>query len=84
MLFLSASFISYYGPGDKTKLEDFYSVGVLDSFIDKVNDLLNISINAGFRGDLWIGETSSTYGGGTELFSSSYVAGFMFVSLRVA
>ena len=38
---------------------------------------------AKFAGPVWLGETSSTYGGGTEGLSDSFVAGFMYVSIDV-
>ena len=70
-------YFRYYGSSSKTKLQEFYNCDKLDSFLSQNVLLLEIVTNASFTGDLWIGETSSTYGGGEALYSSSFVSGFM-------
>ena len=83
ILLLSYVFLSYncsyYCNSATAKLFNFFSVSMLDSLMDKIDEMLQIIDKAAFNRDLWIGETSSTYGGGTPLYSSSYVAGFMLV-----
>ena len=70
-------YFRYYGSSTKTPLKEFYSCDKLDAFLSQNVLLLEIVTNASFTGDLWIGETSSTYGGGEALYSSSFVSGFM-------
>ena len=68
---------SYYGNSEYTPLSDFTSVKELDSFLSQVADVLLLTSIYSYTGDLWLGETSSTYGGGAALLSSSFVSGFM-------
>ena len=77
---LPAVFIhSYYENGATASIDDFYNIDVLDSLIKDLNQLLDICNTTGYKGDLWIGETSSTYHGGSTLFSSTFLSGFMLV-----
>ena len=50
---------------------------LLDGFISSAN-LARIYVAEDLPdAELWLGETSSTYGGGTPTLSDAYVAGFM-------
>ena len=69
----------YYGNSQTYTLQDFISVKVLDSLITKLNESITIR-NTYYPGvPIALGETSSTYGGGTSNYSSSFVAGFMWL-----
>ena len=50
---------------------------MLDRLYNAIDTIMNALKGTSFKGDLWLGETSSTYDGGTKLYSQSYVAGFM-------
>ena len=76
----SASFFpSYYGNGQTAILPDCFNVGVLDSFLHTCQDAENFIQKYLPDAELWLGETSSFYGGGASVLSSAYVAGFMYV-----
>jgi len=69
---------SYYINGRTARLEDMMSRDVLDSLAEQLTQLQDTVAAAG-RADtpLWLGETSSCWGGGAPGLSDSYVAGFM-------
>ena len=79
ILVSTVSFCSYYGNSATVKLSDFYSVSVLDKLFDWINELQSIIKQTSFTNDMWLGETSSTYGGGRALYSESFISGFMWV-----
>ncbi len=58
-------------------LPDMFNVDVLDKFITEAESASNNSLTLSPDTEVWLGETSSCYGGGTPILSSSYVAGFM-------
>lgn len=69
----------YYVNGRSATREDFLSPDVLDSFATAVHDVLEI-VEATVPGKkVWLGETSSAYGGGAPQLSNTYVAGFMWL-----
>ena len=68
---------SYYENSATAKLSDFYSVTVLDKLIDSITQLQSIVEQTSFTRDRWLGETSSTCGGGTPLYSGCFISGFM-------
>ena len=68
---------SYYKNGRTAVLADFYNVSLLDSFIDNVMKTRKYADEYLPDVELWLGETSSTFGGGTPELSDAYVAGFM-------
>ena len=73
----AATWHHYYGNGATWNLSDFVSVEHLDSLIAKINESLDITNkHLGPVSFNILGETSSTYGGGTANLSSSFVAGF--------
>ena len=83
-----ATYHFYYGPGssvpDGLTIKDFYNPIILDRFLDSATSFLKVSNsrlnhNSSKNRELWVGETSSTYGGGTGNTSASFVAGFMWL-----
>ena len=80
ILYTSALFFllhSYYADGRTVKEALFYNVTVLDTFIDDAIIFKSVCDQYAGGVDVWIGETASTYGGGTPGLSDSYVSGFM-------
>ncbi|XP_043915523.1 heparanase [Protopterus annectens] len=69
----------YYEDGRKAVLEEFLSSEVLDTLIQKARFVLKV-VNETVPGKkVWLGETSSTFGGGTPHLSDTYAAGFMWL-----
>jgi len=68
---------SYYENGRTAVLQDFFNVSVLDSFIGYATKTKKYVNEYQPDAELWLGETSSTFGGGTPTLSDAYVAGFM-------
>eukprot|EP00929_Paragymnodinium_shiwhaense_P111287 TRINITY_DN7908_c0_g1_i1.p1 TRINITY_DN7908_c0_g1~~TRINITY_DN7908_c0_g1_i1.p1 ORF type:complete len:499 (-),score=60.24 TRINITY_DN7908_c0_g1_i1:96-1592(-) len=80
------TFHFYYGPGSHTKhglhWTDFSKPKILDRFLQRANQAINASskwLSHKSGRQIWVGETSSTYGGGTANASSSFIAGFMWL-----
>ena len=67
----------YYTNGNTAKLSDFTDVKLLDHLIDEVKAASELVEKYQPGAELWLGETSNTYGGGTPGISDTYVAGFM-------
>ncbi|XP_048022290.1 heparanase [Megalobrama amblycephala] len=69
----------YYVNGRDTSLEDFLDPHVLDTLATKINEVLETveSVSPGKK--IWLGETSSAYGGGAVGLSDTFVAGFMWL-----
>jgi len=69
---------SYYLNGRTARLEDMMSVDVLNSLNHQLSMLKDTVAAAGRKDNpLWLGETSSCWGGGAPDLSDRYVAGFM-------
>ncbi|XP_030625019.1 heparanase [Chanos chanos] len=69
----------YYVNGRETSLEDFLDPAVLDTLASKTKEVFE-TINTVSPGKkVWLGETSSAYGGGALGLSDSFVAGFMWL-----
>ena len=69
--------LSYYTNGQTAILPDFLSVPLLDRLVYDAK-VTKTYVNKYQPGtELWLGETSSMYGGGTPVLSGAYVAGFM-------
>ncbi|KAM8871895.1 heparanase-like [Synchiropus picturatus] len=68
---------SYYVNGRDTSLEDFLDPEVLDSLQWKIREVLQTASRA--RKPVWLGETSSAYGGGAPGLSDTFAAGFMWM-----
>ncbi|XP_064386815.1 heparanase-like [Halichondria panicea] len=69
----------YYLNGAKAVLPDMFNVAVLDSFINEAKEAKSYAFKYLPKAELWLGETSSCYGGGTPVLSSSFVSGFMWL-----
>ncbi|GAA6101685.1 heparanase [Tachysurus ichikawai] len=69
----------YYVNGRDASLDDFLDPKVLDMLADKTDEVLKIvnSLSPGKK--VWLGETSSAYGGGAFGLSDTFVAGFMWL-----
>ncbi|XP_055956296.1 hyaluronoglucuronidase [Patella vulgata] len=68
----------YYMDAKKAEITDFYDVAKLDEFKTKwIAPAMSIARNRGVP--LWLGETSSAYGGGVVDMSDRYVAGYMWL-----
>jgi len=61
------------------KEEDFISVTKLDGFHNESMEASQTVQNLQPEAELWLGETSSAYDGGTKGLSDSFIAGFMLV-----
>ena len=75
-----------YGPGSSRPhgltWQQFSSPQVLDYFLREALQVLDSTAewrSADTRHQLWLGETSSTFGGGTANASSSFIAGFLWL-----
>ncbi|XP_028828965.1 heparanase [Denticeps clupeoides] len=69
----------YYVDGKTASLEDFLNPDVLDSLATVTNNVLKIVEDVSSGKKVWLGETSSAYGGGAVGLSNSFVAGFMWL-----
>ncbi|XP_073680884.1 heparanase [Garra rufa] len=69
----------YYVNGRDTSLEDFLDPEVLDTLATKINEVLEIVESVSLGKKVWLGETSSAYGGGAAGLSDTFVAGFMWL-----
>lgn len=69
----------YYVDGREASLEDFLSPEVLDTLIPKTRFVLKM-VNEIVPGKkVWLGETSSAFGGGAPHLSDTFAAGFMWL-----
>ena len=78
----------YYGPGSSRPHglapADFYTPSTLDRYLKEATEARGVVHNgtattASSGPELWVGETSSTYGGGTANASAGFSAGFMWL-----
>ncbi|XP_029371479.1 heparanase isoform X2 [Echeneis naucrates] len=69
----------YYVNGRDTTLEDFLDPDILDSLTLKTRDVLEKVDLVSPGKAVWLGETSSAYGGGAVGLSDTFVAGFMWL-----
>ncbi|XP_047930517.2 heparanase isoform X1 [Anser cygnoides] len=75
----SVTWHHYYVDGRSATREDFLSPAVLDTFATAVRDVLEIVAATVPGKKVWLGETSSAYGGGAPQLSNTYLAGFMWL-----
>ncbi|XP_068561470.1 heparanase isoform X1 [Cebidichthys violaceus] len=69
----------YYVNGRDTSLEDFLDPKVLDTLALKTKEVLKKVKLVSPDKPVWLGETSSAYGGGAVGLSDTFVAGFMWL-----
>uniref|UniRef100_A0A2K6GZC7 Heparanase n=1 Tax=Propithecus coquereli TaxID=379532 RepID=A0A2K6GZC7_PROCO len=70
---------SYYLNGRIATKEDFLNPDVLDTFISSVQKIFQVVEETRPSKKVWLGETSSAYGGGAPLLSNTFAAGFMWL-----
>ncbi|XP_041915110.1 heparanase isoform X2 [Alosa sapidissima] len=69
----------YYVNGRDTSLEDFLDPDVLDTLATKTHEVLETVDMVSPGKKVWLGETSSAYGGGALGLSDTFAAGFMWL-----
>ncbi|XP_024154685.1 heparanase [Oryzias melastigma] len=69
----------YYVNGREASLENFLDPEILDSLAVKTSEVLETVKEASPGTPVWLGETSSAFGGGAPGLSDSFVAGFMWL-----
>ncbi|KAK5900260.1 hypothetical protein CgunFtcFv8_025231 [Champsocephalus gunnari] len=69
----------YYVNGRDTSLEDFLDPDVLDTLTVKTLEVLEKVKQASPEKPVWLGETSSAFGGGAAGLSDTFAAGFMWL-----
>uniref|UniRef100_A0A5F5PK68 Heparanase n=1 Tax=Equus caballus TaxID=9796 RepID=A0A5F5PK68_HORSE len=75
----SVTWHHYYLNGRIATKEDFLNPDVLDTFISSVQKVFQVVEETRPHKKVWLGETSSAYGGGAPLLSNSFAAGFMWL-----
>lgn len=75
----SPNFHQYYVNGRIATVDDFTNSEILDSLQDELRTGNRIIEATGRKRKLWLGETSSAYGGGADGLSDAYVAAFMWL-----
>uniref|UniRef100_A0A3P8UGV3 Heparanase n=1 Tax=Cynoglossus semilaevis TaxID=244447 RepID=A0A3P8UGV3_CYNSE len=68
----------YYVNGRDTSLQDFIDPEILDTLAVKTKEVLQKVKKASPGKSVWLGETSSAYGGGAPGLSDTFVAGFIY------
>ncbi|XP_069832823.1 heparanase [Dendropsophus ebraccatus] len=75
----SVTWHHYYVDGRTASVKDFVNPNVLDTLSSEINTVFKI-VNETVPGKLvWLGETSSAYGGGSPGLSNTYIDGFMWL-----
>uniref|UniRef100_A0A8C4LZC6 Heparanase n=1 Tax=Equus asinus TaxID=9793 RepID=A0A8C4LZC6_EQUAS len=75
----SVTWHHYYLNGRIATKEDFLNPDVLDTFSSSVQKVFQVVEETRPHKKVWLGETSSAYGGGAPLLSNSFAAGFMWL-----
>ncbi|KAM6441053.1 heparanase isoform 2-T2 [Liasis olivaceus] len=75
----SVTWHHYYIDGRIATRHDFLNPDILDSFKTKVEEVFEIVNSTVPDKSVWLGETSSAFGGGTPNLSNAYIAGFMWL-----
>uniref|UniRef100_W5N2L0 Heparanase n=1 Tax=Lepisosteus oculatus TaxID=7918 RepID=W5N2L0_LEPOC len=75
----SCTWHHYYVNGRDASLEDFLDPDVLDTLATKTEEVFRIVAESSPGKKVWLGETSSAYGGGALGLSDTYAAGFMWL-----
>ncbi|KAH3788144.1 heparanase-like isoform X2 [Dreissena polymorpha] len=75
----AASFHQYYIDGRTATIDQFYDPEVLNVLQSELATGVTLTRAAHCKAPIWLGETSSAWGGGAEGLSDRYVAGFMWL-----
>ncbi|KAL4231218.1 hypothetical protein ACF0H5_008800 [Mactra antiquata] len=75
----AATFHQYYLNGRVATEEQFYDPDVLNILYDEIQTGVNLTRAAGSPANVWLGETSSAWGGGAVGLSDRYIAGFLWL-----
>uniref|UniRef100_A0A673UPW8 Heparanase n=1 Tax=Suricata suricatta TaxID=37032 RepID=A0A673UPW8_SURSU len=75
----SVTWHHYYLNGRIATKEDFLNPDVLDTFTSSVQKIFQVVEETRPHKAVWLGETSSAYGGGAPLLSNTFAAGFMWL-----
>ncbi|XP_045427098.1 heparanase isoform X6 [Pipistrellus kuhlii] len=75
----SVTWHHYYLNGRTATKEDFLNPDVLDTFISPVQKIFQVVEMTRPHKKVWLGETSSAFGGGAPLLSNTFAAGFMWL-----
>ncbi|XP_063166388.1 heparanase [Candoia aspera] len=75
----SVTWHHYYIDGRIATRHDFLNPDILDSFKTNAEEVLEIVNSTVPDKSVWLGETSSAFGGGTPNLSNAYIAGFMWL-----
>uniref|UniRef100_A0A8C2UWR9 Heparanase n=2 Tax=Chinchilla lanigera TaxID=34839 RepID=A0A8C2UWR9_CHILA len=75
----SVTWHHYYLNGRIATKEDFLNPDVLDTFTVSVQKIVQVVKETRPGKKIWLGETSSAYGGGAPLLSNTFAAGFMWL-----
>lgn len=76
-MIIIVSLFRYYTKGSTATLSNFTDPAVLNSLTSMLRQVKEVGVKVVPDTPLWLGETSSTYGGGTPNISDSYANGFM-------
>nr|XP_006816007.1 PREDICTED: heparanase-like [Saccoglossus kowalevskii] len=69
----------YYVDGKTAKVDDFINPNILNKLIGEIQRVNEIVDEHRPGSSVWLGETSSAYGGGAPKLSDTFVAGFMWL-----
>ncbi|XP_068089623.1 heparanase isoform X2 [Hyperolius riggenbachi] len=75
----SVTWHHYYVDGRSTSKKDFLNPRILDSLASEIQIVLQIVSETVPGKSVWLGETSSAYGGGRPGLSNTYIDGFMWL-----
>ena len=70
-----SSYSYYFGQNGTQAM--YTDLDVMNSFLDKAGHIAFLANLAGFKGEIWLGETADAFGGGLSGISDSYLAGFL-------
>uniref|UniRef100_A0A5G2QG63 Heparanase n=1 Tax=Sus scrofa TaxID=9823 RepID=A0A5G2QG63_PIG len=75
----SVTWHHYYLNGQDATKEDFLNPDVMDTFISSAQKIFQVVEETRPHKKVWLGETSSAYGGGAPSLSNTFIAGFMWL-----
>ncbi|KAG9468830.1 hypothetical protein GDO78_021873 [Eleutherodactylus coqui] len=75
----SVTWHHYYVDGRTASMQDFVNPVILDTLSSEIKTVLRIVDDTVPGKSVWLGETSSAYGGGSPGLSNTYIDGFMWL-----